>query len=73
LIRWHHADHGYVSPARFIPLAEETGLITPIGEWMLRAVCTQAAQWLAQGLPPVKSRRQLIKRPAQPATALRGA
>jgi diguanylate cyclase (GGDEF)-like protein len=54
LIRWHHADHGYISPARFIPLAEETGLITPIGEWMLRTVCTQAAQWLAQGLPPVK-------------------
>ncbi|MEO0988909.1 MAG: GGDEF domain-containing phosphodiesterase, partial [Cyanobacteria bacterium J06639_14] len=46
LIRWQHPDHGYISPARFVPLAEETGLIIPIGDWVLRNVCAQAASWL---------------------------
>lgn len=46
LIRWRHPDHGYISPARFVPLAEDTGLIVPIGDWVLRTVCAQAAQWL---------------------------
>ncbi|WP_008312320.1 putative bifunctional diguanylate cyclase/phosphodiesterase [Leptolyngbya sp. PCC 6406] len=54
LIRWRHPDHGYISPARFVPLAEETGLIVPIGEWVLRTVCEQAARWQQQGLPPVQ-------------------
>ncbi|MDA0867159.1 MAG: EAL domain-containing protein [Cyanobacteria bacterium] len=54
LIRWHHPEQGFISPARFVPLAEETGLIVPIGEWVLRTVCAQSARWRQQGLPPVQ-------------------
>jgi diguanylate cyclase (GGDEF)-like protein/PAS domain S-box-containing protein len=50
LIRWIHPVRGFVSPADFIPLAEETGLIVPIGEWVLRAVCQQIVLWQTQGL-----------------------
>src|SRR5690606_24467121 len=45
LIRWRHADGGMVSPAEFIPLAEKTGLIGPIGDWVLRAACREAVLW----------------------------
>ena len=45
LLRWHHAERGLTSPAVFIPLAEETGLILPIGEWALRKACSDAVGW----------------------------
>jgi predicted signal transduction protein with EAL and GGDEF domain len=45
LIRWNHPERGMISPADFIPLAEETGLIVPIGEWVLRQSCEEAAKW----------------------------
>lgn len=51
LLRWRHGDAGLVTPDRFIPLAEDTGLIIPIGEWVLREACSQAQHWLEAGLP----------------------
>ena len=59
LIRWDHPEHGPVSPAQFIPLAEEIGLINQIGEWVLRTACAEAANWpphisVAVNLSPIQ-------------------
>jgi diguanylate cyclase (GGDEF)-like protein/PAS domain S-box-containing protein len=53
LLRWQHPERGLVLPNDFISLAEETGLITPIGEWVIEAACQQNYQWQRAGLPPV--------------------
>ena len=54
LIRWMHPDLGVVQPVEFIPLAEETGLIVPIGAWVLRTACAQAKAWNDMGLEPIR-------------------
>jgi len=66
LIRWKQPGRGYISPMQFIPVAEETGLISRIGEWVFREVCRQISEWEAQSLPPMPiavnlSPRQLIE------------
>jgi diguanylate cyclase (GGDEF)-like protein len=74
LVRWRHPELGVVPPGEFIPLAEETGLIVPIGDWVLRTACAQQRAWVEAGLPSLKmavnlSARQL-KDPGLPERVL---
>ena len=55
LIRWNHSNFGPVSPLEFIPYAEETGLIIPLGYWILTKVCKQVKQWQREGIKPIKA------------------
>jgi diguanylate cyclase (GGDEF)-like protein len=53
LLRWRHPEHGVVSPEEFVPILEETGLIVPIGDWIVRTAVRQMAHWHAAGLPEI--------------------
>ena len=66
LLRWEHPELGKVSPAEFVPLAEDAGLINEIGAWVLRTACRQLRSWLDEGLPPIRiavnvSAQQLLR------------
>jgi diguanylate cyclase (GGDEF)-like protein len=70
LLRWQHPTLGIVQPDQLVPLAEETGLIVPIGKWALRTACLQARSWAAQGLPLFRMAVNLSARQFMSATLL---
>ena len=64
LLRWNHPERGPIAPATFVPIAEDSSLIVPVGAWVMNEVCSQLQRWRESGLPPVRaavnvSRRQL--------------
>lgn len=65
LVRWNHPTLGLLPPARFIPIAEETGLIVPLGEWVLRTACLQHQQWREKGFDPMSVSVNLSSRQFQ--------
>jgi EAL domain-containing protein (putative c-di-GMP-specific phosphodiesterase class I) len=71
LVRWLHPVRGLVPPAEFIPLAETTGLIVQVGEWVLEAACAQAAIWQAAGLPVLRIAINVSAREFTPALPVR--
>jgi diguanylate cyclase (GGDEF)-like protein/PAS domain S-box-containing protein len=67
LVRWEHPARGLLQPGSFIPLAEETGLVVPIGEWVLREACAESARWARPGEPPLTLSVNLsVRQLAQP-------
>lgn len=71
LVRWRHPDLGMIPPADFIPLAESTGLVVQIGEWVLNAACAQAQAWKKAGLPPIRLAVNVSAREFTPALPAR--
>ncbi|QGZ41971.1 PAS domain S-box-containing protein/diguanylate cyclase (GGDEF)-like protein [Pseudoduganella flava] len=71
LVRWKHPERGLVPPAEFIPLAEATGLVVQVGEWVLEAVCAQAQVWKRAGLRPIRLAVNVSAREFTPALPAR--
>ncbi|MHB1232742.1 MAG: bifunctional diguanylate cyclase/phosphodiesterase [Burkholderiales bacterium] len=71
LIRWQHPQQGMIPPAKFIPVAEESGLIVPLGEWVLRTACRQIKRWREAGMPHLKMAVNLSARQFNQADLLR--
>jgi predicted signal transduction protein with EAL and GGDEF domain len=77
LLRWRHSERGMISPMEFVPLAEEIGLITPLGEWVLRQACAEAEKWpgelkIAVNLSPVQFRSRGVVQAVMSALAYSG-
>ncbi|WPL19946.1 Bacteriophytochrome cph2 [Thiorhodovibrio winogradskyi] len=71
LLRWQHREHGMISPAKFIPVAEETGLIHEIGDWVLETACATLHDWLGRGIPPLRLAVNLSARQLRPKLLVR--
>ena len=70
LLRWRHPEWGLVEPARFVPLLEETGMVVPVGAWVLAEACRQARSWQDAGLPPLRVSVNLSSRQFRSETLL---